>query len=123
MGGDSLGAGSGVALEGPDGGVPGPVLEMLTEIGSADRAEAWVRNEMAQGRRIMGFGHRVYKVRDPRAALLSGAAEKMARATSDRSLLELTQAVERTTVRVLAINLPHRFRIRQRLMEAGLFPV
>lgn len=91
------------ALKGPaHGGVPGPVLEMLTEIGTADRAEKWVRNEMAQGRRIMGFGHRVYKVRDPRAELLSGAAEKMARATGDRSLLELTQAVEQTTVRVLA---------------------
>ncbi|MBW3622061.1 MAG: citrate synthase/methylcitrate synthase, partial [Armatimonadetes bacterium] len=90
------------ALKGPKhGGVPGPVLQMLTQIQSPDRAEAWIRNEMEQGRRIMGFGHRVYKVRDPRAALLSDAAEKMAARTNDRRLLDLTLAVEETTVRVL----------------------
>jgi citrate synthase len=91
------------ALKGPaHGGVPGPVLEMLTAIGSAERTDAFIRNELAEGRRIMGFGHRVYKVRDPRAALLSDAAEEMARVTGDRSLVDLTRAVEETTVRVLA---------------------
>src|SRR6266480_1150975 len=51
------------ALKGPlHGGAPGPVLDMLVEIGSAERAEAWLRAELATGRRIMGFGHRVYKV-------------------------------------------------------------
>src|SRR5207244_9945611 len=78
------------------------VLEMLEEIGTADRAEAFVRRQMAAGRRIMGFGHRVYKVRDPRAALLTEAAERMGQVTGDRSLLDLTRAVEETTVRVLA---------------------
>lgn len=91
------------ALKGPrHGGVPGPVLKMLEEIGTPDRAEAYVRNELAQGRRIMGFGHRVYHVRDPRAAILTDAAEKMAALTGDRALLELTKAVEETTVRILA---------------------
>jgi citrate synthase len=91
------------ALKGPrHGGVPGPVLTMLTAIGASEKADAWIRNEMAAGRRIMGFGHRVYKVRDPRAALLQAAAEKMADQTGDRELLELTKAVEATTVRVLA---------------------
>jgi citrate synthase len=91
------------SLKGPrHGGVPGPVLKMLNEIGSPDKADAFIRNELASGRRIMGFGHRVYKVRDPRAALLSDAAQKMAEITGDRHLLELTQAVEETTVRVLA---------------------
>lgn len=90
------------ALKGPrHGGVPGPVLKMMTEIGSTDRAEAYIRNEMSQGRRIMGFGHRIYKVRDPRAALLSDAAERMAQTTGDRHLLNLTKAVEETTVKVL----------------------
>jgi len=83
------------------GGVPGPVLEMLEEIGTADKAEAWVRGEVAAKRRIMGFGHRVYQVRDPRAALLSDAAEKMAEETGDRHLLDLTKVVEETTIRVL----------------------
>jgi citrate synthase len=91
------------ALKGPaHGGVPAPVLEMLEEIRTPDRAEAYIRNEMEQGRRIMGFGHRVYKVRDPRAAILSEAAEKMAKITGERDLLDLTQTVEETTVRVLA---------------------
>jgi len=56
----------------------------------------------------MGFGHRVYKVRDPRAELLSDAAEKMAEKTGDRHLLELTRAVEQTTVKVLAEEKPGR---------------
>jgi citrate synthase len=97
------------ALKGPKhGGVPGPVLKMLQEIGSPDKAEDFIRNEIRSGRRIMGFGHRVYKVRDPRAALLSDAAERMAEKTGDRRLLELTQSVEQTTVRVLAEEKPGR---------------
>ncbi len=91
------------ALKGPKhGGVPGPVLTMLDAIGTPDQADAFIRNEMNSGRRIMGFGHRIYKVRDPRAALLSDAAEKMAALTGDRTLLDLTIAVEQTTVNVLA---------------------
>lgn len=84
------------------GGVPGPVLKMLRAIGTPDKADAFIRKEMGEGRRIMGFGHRVYKVRDPRAELLSDAAERLAQVTNDRELLQLTRAVEETTVRVLA---------------------
>ncbi len=91
------------ALKGPrHGGVPGPVLAMLDEIGTVENADPYIRNEMTQGRRIMGFGHRIYKVRDPRAAILTVAAEKMASITGDRHLLDLTQAVENTCVKVLA---------------------
>src|SRR5689334_13687153 len=69
------------ALKGPvHGAAPGPVLDMLHDIGSADRAEAWFKNELREGRRIMGFGHRVYKVRDPRAEVLSRVAEQMSQA-------------------------------------------
>lgn len=90
------------ALKGPrHGGVPGPVLEMLTEIASLEKAEAWVRAALARGDRIMGFGHRVYKVRDPRAAVLEEAAEKLAERTGDRKLLDLAREVERVTVKVL----------------------
>jgi len=91
------------ALKGPlHGGAPGPVLDMLVEIGSADRAEAWVRNELAAGRRIMGFGHRVYKVRDPRADVLGAAADALGSAhIADRSLFDLARAVEQTVLRVL----------------------
>jgi len=91
------------ALKGPKhGGVPGPVLDMLREIGTPEQTDAYIRAEMAAGRRIMGFGHRIYKVRDPRAALLSAAAEKMAALTNDFELLNLTKSVEQTTVDVLA---------------------
>ncbi len=91
------------ALKGPKhGGVPGPVLDMLRAIGTPEQTDAYIRAEMAAGRRIMGFGHRIYKVRDPRAALLSAAAEKMAVLTNDYELLNLTKSVEQTTIDVLA---------------------
>ena len=91
------------ALKGPKhGGVPGPVLDMLNAIGTPDKTDSFVRAEMAAGRRIMGFGHRIYKVRDPRAAILSTAAEKMAALTNDYALLNLTKSVEQTTIDVLA---------------------
>ena len=90
------------ALKGPKhGGVPGPVLEMLTAIGTPERAEAWIRAALGRGERIMGFGHRVYKVRDPRAELLSAAAETIAQQTGDRELLDFTTEVERVTVKIL----------------------
>ncbi len=91
------------ALKGPlHGGAPGPVLDMLVEIRSADRAEAWVRNELAAGRRIMGFGHRVYKVRDPRAEVLRKVAEEMSTAhLEDHKLFDLARAVEGTALKVL----------------------
>ena len=91
------------ALKGPrHGGVPGPVLDMLTDMGSPERAEPWVRAALSRGERIMGFGHRVYKVRDPRAEILSDAAEHMAQQTGDRELLDFTREVERVTVKILA---------------------
>ena len=91
------------ALKGPlHGGAPGPVLDMLQVIGTADRAEGWVRNELAAGRRIMGFGHRVYKVRDPRAEVLSTVADAMSSAhLENRGLFDLARAVEQTVLRVL----------------------
>jgi len=91
------------ALKGPlHGGAPGPVLDMLKDIRSADRAEAWVRNELAAGRRIMGFGHRVYKVRDPRADVLSKVANEMSSAAlENRQLFDLARAAEQTILKVL----------------------
>jgi citrate synthase len=91
------------ALKGPlHGGAPGPVLDMLKDIRTADNAEPWVRRELAEGRRLMGFGHRVYKVRDPRAEVLSRVAEEMGRAhLEDRQLFDLARHVETTALRVL----------------------
>src|SRR5437762_4278892 len=91
------------ALKGPlHGGAPGPVLDMLLEIKSEANAETWVRNELAAGRRIMGFGHRVYKVRDPRADVLSAVVDEMGAAhREDRKLFDRARAVEQTVLKVL----------------------
>ena len=59
------------ALKGPlHGGAPGPVLDMLDAIGETGNAEDWLARALARGDRLMGFGHRIYKVRDPRADAL-----------------------------------------------------
>lgn len=62
------------ALKGPlHGGAPGPVLDMLDAIGEPANASAWIDRALKRGDRLMGFGHRVYKVRDPRADALKRA--------------------------------------------------
>jgi citrate synthase len=67
------------ALTGPlHGGAPEPVLEMLDAIGSSDRIKPWVDGALARGERLMGFGHRIYRVRDPRADVLKSAIERLA---------------------------------------------
>ncbi|MFL5628952.1 MAG: citrate synthase [Ktedonobacteraceae bacterium] len=63
------------ALKGPlHGGAPSKVLDMLQAIGTVDNAENWLRDAMARGERLMGFGHRVYKTEDPRAEELRDLA-------------------------------------------------
>lgn len=56
------------------GGAPSRALEALDAIGSPDRARTWVREQIASGRRVMGFGHAVYRTRDPRSEVLKGIA-------------------------------------------------
>jgi len=90
------------ALKGPlHGGAPGPALDMVFEIGQAERAEAYLREKLESGHRLMGFGHRVYKVRDPRAEVLAAAAEILYRAGGDMALYDLAKSVERTAVALL----------------------
>src|SRR5688500_7931130 len=67
------------ALKGPlHGGANERVMEVLAEVGSAAGAEAWNRKALAEKRRIMGFGHRVYKTGDPRAAYLKPLCAELA---------------------------------------------
>jgi citrate synthase len=90
------------ALKGPlHGGAPGPALEMVFEIGDASRAESVLRRKIASGDRLMGFGHRVYKVRDPRADVLGAAAERLFTRGGDLSLYTLARSVEATALRLL----------------------
>ncbi len=92
------------ALKGPlHGGAPGPVLDMLDAIGAPERAEAWLLAELAAGRRIMGMGHRVYRVRDPRAAVLETAVRPL---SSPR--LDLARAVETAAAKILRERKPDR---------------
>src|SRR3569623_511844 len=66
------------ALKGPlHGGAPGPVIEMLDAIEASGDAAQWLRDEIAHGDRIMGFGHRIYRVRDPRADVLKAALRQL----------------------------------------------
>lgn len=72
------------ALTGPlHGGAPEPVLEMLDAIGSRERIKPWVDDALARGERLMGFGHRVYRVRDPRADVLKAAIGRLASEGAD----------------------------------------
>ena len=90
------------ALKGPlHGGAPGPALDMVFEIGEASRAEPYLRQKLQRGERLMGFGHRVYKVRDPRADVLSVAAEQLYRRAGDLKLYALAKSVEHTALKLL----------------------
>lgn len=97
------------ALKGPlHGGAPGPVLDMLDAIGAPERAVAWLEAELAAGRRIMGMGHRIYRVRDPRAAVFERAIEALAQAGVSTGRLALARAVERAAEGVLRARHPTR---------------
>ncbi len=90
------------ALKGPlHGGAPGPALDMVFEIGDASRAETVLRRKIERGEKLMGFGHRVYRVRDPRADVLGAAAERLYTRGGDMSLYTLARAVEATALRLL----------------------
>ncbi len=97
------------ALKGPlHGGAPGPALDMVFAIGEVERAEPYLRAKLEAGERLMGFGHRVYKVRDPRADVLAAAAAKMFHASGDTALYDLAKGVEAQAVALLAEYKPDR---------------
>jgi citrate synthase len=90
------------ALKGPlHGGAPGPALDMVFEIGTEERAESYLRAKLERGERLMGFGHRIYKVRDPRADVLAQSAERLFRRDADKALYALALHVEQTALRLL----------------------
>jgi citrate synthase len=97
------------ALKGPlHGGAPGPALDVVFEIGDAGRAEPVLRGKLERGERLMGFGHRIYKVRDPRADVLAAAAERLYATDGDGELYKLALEVEKAAVKVLAEHKPGR---------------
>lgn len=97
------------ALKGPlHGGAPGPVLDMLDGVGQPENAVPWLEGELAAGRRIMGMGHRIYRVRDPRAAVLERATLALSEAGVTTDRLELAHATERAAREVLRARYPDR---------------
>ena len=97
------------ALKGPlHGGAPGPALDVVFEIGESRRAEPVLREKLGRGERLMGFGHRVYKVRDPRADVLAAAAERLYATDGDAALYELALEVEETALALLNEHKPGR---------------
>lgn len=94
------------ALKGPlHGGAPGPVIAMLDAIAAAGDAEAWLRAAVDDGERLMGFGHRIYRTRDPRADALKAAVRQLPR-TAGR--LAFAEQVEATALAVLRAHKPDR---------------
>ncbi|RHX94013.1 citrate synthase/methylcitrate synthase [Leptospira yasudae] len=90
------------ALKGPlHGGAPGPALDMVFEIGKKENAEDYLRNKLIRGERLMGFGHRIYKVRDPRADVLARAAKDLYELPELKELYDLSLFVEETALRLL----------------------
>jgi citrate synthase len=93
------------ALKGPlHGGAPGPVLDMIDSAGTPSQVEPVLTAMLDRGERLPGFGHRIYRVRDPRADALQAALAKLQR--TER--LELALAVEQTALRLLRERKPDR---------------
>jgi len=82
-------------LAGPlHGGSNQRVMEMLEEIGSVEKVEKFVDDELGAGRRIMGFGHRIYKTFDPRALILKEVADQLTLGTKGRKWFDIAERVE-----------------------------
>jgi citrate synthase len=114
-------------MKGPlHGGAPSEVVDQLSQVGSPEHAEQWLNEALDRGERLMGFGHRVYRAYDPRAAALRTVAEGM---EHKPSWLQLAIEVEDVALRVLAERHPDRplktnveFYAAPVLMGVGLSP-
>jgi citrate synthase len=94
------------ALKGPlHGGAPSEVVDQLTQVGSPEKAEQWINDALDRGERLMGFGHRVYRAYDPRAAALRTVAESLEHRPE---WLDLAIKVEDVALRILAERHPER---------------
>ncbi len=97
------------ALKGPlHGGANQRALKMLQEIGEPENAEAWVLKALEKKRRIMGFGHRVYKAYDPRARILHDYAVEVTKRAGTEKFLKMAEIIERVMI--------------ERLGKKGIFP-
>ncbi|MBI4054912.1 MAG: citrate synthase [Elusimicrobia bacterium] len=82
-------------LKGPlHGGANEAVVQMLEKIGSVENVESYLSEAFAQKKKIMGFGHRVYKTYDPRARIFKRYADELSRADGDRRFFEINERIE-----------------------------
>src|SRR5437762_13125733 len=92
-------------LKGPlHGGANEQVMKMLLEIQSADRVEAYLHNLLAQKKKVMGFGHRVYHTEDPRATVLRKMSEDLGRRNGNLKWFEISRKIEDLMIREKKIN-------------------
>jgi citrate synthase len=84
-------------LKGPlHGGANEQVMKMMLRIETPDQAAEWVREALARGEKIMGFGHRVYRALDPRAPILKRLAQQLADQRGEARWLEIAERIETT---------------------------
>lgn len=87
-------------LKGPlHGGANEQVMKMEMEIGEVASAEEWIKDALAQKKKIMGFGHRVYKTKDPRAYILERLSEEVGKRAGNTKWFEMTRVIEETVLR------------------------
>ncbi len=92
-------------LKGPlHGGANQRVMEMFEKIGTPDKAEAYVREQLAAKKKVMGFGHRVYTTFDPRAAVLKQKALELSQKVGPAKWYEMSQEIEKMMINEKKIN-------------------
>lgn len=97
------------ALKGPlHGGAPGPIIAMLDTMAEKSDPHAWLTSQVASGERIMGFGHRIYRVRDPRADALKTAVKQLMLLGSSADRLAFAESAEEMALDVLRTAKPDR---------------
>ena len=85
------------ALKGPlHGGANEQVMLMLKDIGTVDNAKEWIKDALAQKKKVMGFGHRVYKNGDPRAKILRVMSEKLTKKSGEPKWYEMSKTIDDT---------------------------
>lgn len=96
-------------LGGPlHGGANEEVIQMLEEIGSVENVRPYIEDKLQQKAKIMGFGHRVYKVKDPRATILQNLAEKLFAKFGNDKFYDIAQEMERV--------------VEEKLGHKGIYP-
>ncbi len=90
------------ALKGPlHGGANYEALKMFMEIEDPNKAEEYVMNRLRSGKRLMGFGHRIYRTYDPRARILKNIARELTQGTEYQKLFEIAERVEQIGIKLL----------------------